>query len=42
VYWFMTFVVLWWAHSITPLIRGGYYQVNQAVLLAHLINPAGP
>jgi hypothetical protein len=26
-------MVLWWSYFISSFIRGGYYQVNRAVLL---------
>jgi hypothetical protein len=31
--WILSGVLLWWSYSITPLIRGGYYQLNRAVWL---------
>ncbi len=33
VYWILAGVLLWWSYDITPNIRGGYYQVNQAIWL---------
>ncbi len=32
-YWLLAAFVLWWSYGITPLIRGGYYEVHRAVLL---------
>jgi hypothetical protein len=32
-YWLLAGILLWWSYDITPLIRGGYYQVNRALLL---------
>ena len=33
VYWCITGMVLWWSYGITQLVRGGYYQRNQALSL---------
>ena len=30
-YWYICGLVLWWSYDITPLIRGGYYQREQAL-----------
>ena len=32
-YWVLSGGLLWWSYDITPLIRGGYYQVNRALSL---------
>jgi len=32
-YWILSAVVLWWAYSISPSIRGGYYEHHQALVL---------
>jgi hypothetical protein len=32
-YWSISAAVLWWAYDISPLIRGGYYERQQALVL---------
>jgi hypothetical protein len=32
-YWSLASLLLWWSYDITPLIRGGHYRVNRAMLL---------
>jgi hypothetical protein len=32
-YWSASAGVLWWAYDISPLIRGGYYERHQALVL---------
>ncbi len=32
-YWCLSGIVLWWSYDISSLIRGGYYQRNQALAL---------
>jgi hypothetical protein len=32
-YWGVSACVLWWAYDISPLIRGGYYERHQALVL---------
>ena len=32
-YWSTSAGVLWWAYDISPLIRGGYYERHQALVL---------
>jgi hypothetical protein len=32
-YWSTSAGVLWWAYDISPLIRGGYYERHQALML---------
>lgn len=32
-YWVISSVTLWWAYSISTLIRGGYYEKHQALEL---------
>lgn len=33
IYWLISGGVLWWSYDITPLIRGGYYHIRQALSL---------
>jgi hypothetical protein len=32
IYWFLSAVVLWWAYDTNALIRGGFYQRNEAIV----------
>lgn len=33
IYWCLSGAVLWWMYDIDPLIRGGFYERNQALVL---------